>query len=57
MLTILIIVVLVLMLGGGGYGYRAGWYGSPGTVSPLALVLILLVVLLLFGLLGHSYYR
>lgn len=48
MLTILLIILLILLLAGGGWGYNAygGW-----SFSPLAIVLIVLVVLYLVGVL------
>jgi hypothetical protein len=52
-MTILLIIVLVLLFGGGGGYYAHGRYGGTGLGGVLGIVVIVLLVLWLFGGIGH----
>jgi hypothetical protein len=51
---VLIIIVLFLLFGGGGYyGYRGGYYRGGG----LGIIWVILIVLLVLAVFGHTSWR
>jgi hypothetical protein len=57
MLLLIIVLILVFGVGGGAwYGPRAGWGGAQYG-GGIGLIFFVLLILFLFGGLGHGFYR
>lgn len=47
---IILVLLILLILFGSGYGWRSGYISN----NPLGIVIIVLLVLVLLGVLGHG---